>query len=136
MFKYSDRSVDATKILSRRELASVLTDLAKRGVRSRQARLNRVIPDNPDYQAKARNAGRRRTRSNSVAHVRSQYGRTGMCKLCIFPCLDSEQMAASRRRELNISRDVAAALGRSSVEAVEKASMSPRPVRKLFGVTR
>jgi hypothetical protein len=29
-------------------------------------------------------------------------------------------MAASRRRELNIPRDVAAALGRSSVEAVRK----------------
>src|SRR5262245_49602051 len=43
MFKYSDWSVDATKILSRRELATVLTDLATRSERSRQARLNRVI---------------------------------------------------------------------------------------------
>jgi hypothetical protein len=40
-----------------------------------------------------------------------------MSKLYILPCLDSEQMAASRRRELNIPRDVAAALGRSAVEA-------------------
>jgi uncharacterized protein (TIGR02452 family) len=40
-----------------------------------------------------------------------------MSKLHILPCLDSEQMAASRRQELNIPRDVAAALGRSAVEA-------------------
>jgi integrase len=43
MFKYSDWSVEATKILSRRELGAVLADLAKRSDRSRQARLNRVI---------------------------------------------------------------------------------------------
>jgi hypothetical protein len=43
MFKYSDWSVDATKILSRRELATVLADLATHCERSRQARLNRVI---------------------------------------------------------------------------------------------
>ena len=35
----------------------------------------------------------------------------------ILPCLDSEEMAADRRRELDIPRDVAAALGRSAVEA-------------------
>lgn len=40
-----------------------------------------------------------------------------MCKLHILPCLDSEQMASSRQRELNISRDVAAALGQSALEA-------------------
>jgi uncharacterized protein (TIGR02452 family) len=40
-----------------------------------------------------------------------------MGKLHILPCLDSAQMAASRRQELSISRDVAAALGRSAVEA-------------------
>jgi uncharacterized protein (TIGR02452 family) len=38
-------------------------------------------------------------------------------KLHLLPCLDSEQMALSRRRELNISRDDAAALGRSAVKA-------------------
>jgi integrase len=43
MFKYSDWSVDTTKILSRRELAAVLADLERRSARSRQARLNRVI---------------------------------------------------------------------------------------------
>src|SRR5262245_54324925 len=37
--------------------------------------------------------------------------------LFIVPCLDSAEMAAARRRELDISRDVAAALGRSAVEA-------------------
>jgi uncharacterized protein (TIGR02452 family) len=40
-----------------------------------------------------------------------------MSNLHIFPCLDSDEMAASRKRELNIDRDVAAALGRSAVEA-------------------
>ena len=40
-----------------------------------------------------------------------------MGKLHILPCLDSAQMAASRRQELSITRDVAAALGRSAVEA-------------------
>jgi uncharacterized protein (TIGR02452 family) len=43
-----------------------------------------------------------------------------MSKLQILPCLDSEQMAASRRKELNIPRDVAAALGRSAVEAARE----------------
>src|SRR5262245_1201432 len=38
-------------------------------------------------------------------------------RLHILPCLDSQQMAASRRQELDIPRDVAAALGRSAVEA-------------------
>lgn len=37
--------------------------------------------------------------------------------LHILPCLDSEQMATSRWQELNIPRDVSAALGRSAVEA-------------------
>ncbi len=40
-----------------------------------------------------------------------------MSSLRILPCLDSEQMAAARQRELNIPRGVAAALGRSAVEA-------------------
>jgi integrase len=43
MFKYSDWSVDATKILSRRELGAVLADLAERSMHSRQARLNRIF---------------------------------------------------------------------------------------------
>ncbi|MGH9426209.1 MAG: TIGR02452 family protein, partial [Terriglobia bacterium] len=43
-----------------------------------------------------------------------------MSKLHILPCLDSEQMAASRRQELNIPRDVAAALGRSAVETARE----------------
>ena len=43
-----------------------------------------------------------------------------MSKLHILPCMDSEQMASSRRRELDIPRDVAAALGQSAVEAARK----------------
>jgi hypothetical protein len=35
----------------------------------------------------------------------------------MLPCLDSEQMAASRREELNIAKGVAAALGQSAVQA-------------------
>ncbi len=37
--------------------------------------------------------------------------------LIILPCLDSDDMAAGRRHELAIPRDVAAALGESAVEA-------------------
>ncbi len=40
-----------------------------------------------------------------------------MSQLHILPCLDSEQMASARRRELNIPRYTAAALGLSAVEA-------------------
>ena len=40
-----------------------------------------------------------------------------MSTLNVLPCLDSAQMAASRRQELDIPRDVAAALGRSAVNA-------------------
>jgi uncharacterized protein (TIGR02452 family) len=40
-----------------------------------------------------------------------------MSKLRIVPCLDSEQMAATRRQELDIPRDAATALSRSAVEA-------------------
>ena len=40
-----------------------------------------------------------------------------MSTLHLLPCLDSAQMAASRRQELDIPRDVAAALGRSAVNA-------------------
>ena len=40
-----------------------------------------------------------------------------MSRLHVLPCLDSEEMAASRQRELNIPRDLAAALGRSAVQA-------------------
>jgi len=43
-----------------------------------------------------------------------------MGKLYIWPCLDSEQMASSRRQELNIHRDVAVALGQSAVEATRE----------------
>ena len=35
----------------------------------------------------------------------------------ILPCIDSDEMAASRRQELDIQRNVAAELGRSAVEA-------------------
>ena len=38
-------------------------------------------------------------------------------RLHLLPCLDSPELAAARRQELNIPRDVAAALGRSAVVA-------------------
>jgi uncharacterized protein (TIGR02452 family) len=43
-----------------------------------------------------------------------------MSQLHLLPCLDSEQMAASRRQVLNIPRDVAAALGWSAVAAARE----------------
>ena len=43
-----------------------------------------------------------------------------MSTLHILPCLDSEEMALSRRRELEISRSLAAELGRSAVEAARE----------------
>ena len=42
-----------------------------------------------------------------------------MSELHILPCLDSAELAASRRHELDIPRSVAAALGRSAVEAAQ-----------------
>ena len=42
--------------------------------------------------------------------------------LKLLPCLDSEELAESRKRELNIPRDVAADLGRSAVEAAASGS--------------
>ena len=38
-------------------------------------------------------------------------------RICILPCLDSDEMAACCRRQLDIPRSVAAAPGRSAVEA-------------------
>ena len=43
-----------------------------------------------------------------------------MSKFVFLPCLDSEQMAASRHRELGISRYAAASLGWSALEAIRK----------------
>lgn len=43
-----------------------------------------------------------------------------MRHLQTLPCLDSDEMAEARRRDLSISRAVAAALGRSAVEAARK----------------
>jgi uncharacterized protein (TIGR02452 family) len=40
-----------------------------------------------------------------------------MSRLQVLPCLDSAQMAAARQQELNISREAAAALGQSALEA-------------------
>ena len=42
--------------------------------------------------------------------------------LRILPCVDSDVLASARRRELHIARDVAAALGRSAVEAAHVGS--------------
>ena len=40
--------------------------------------------------------------------------------LRILPCLDTDEIAESRRRELDLRPSVAAALGLSAVEAAEK----------------
>ena len=42
---------------------------------------------------------------------------SNMNHLHVLPCLDSHEMAAFRRRELDIPRHLAASLGRSAVEA-------------------
>jgi uncharacterized protein (TIGR02452 family) len=54
-----------------------------------------------------------------------------MRKLQILPCLDSEQMAAARRQELNISGDVAAALGWSAVEAAHAGYYTTKAGQKV-----
>ena len=46
--------------------------------------------------------------------------RRNVSKFVFLPCLDSEQMAASRHRELGISRYAAASLGWSALEAIRK----------------
>jgi uncharacterized protein (TIGR02452 family) len=43
-----------------------------------------------------------------------------MMMLKILPCLDSDDMAAARKRELDIPYDIAAELGQSAVEAAEQ----------------
>jgi uncharacterized protein (TIGR02452 family) len=43
-----------------------------------------------------------------------------MSKLHVLACLDSERMAKARRQELQIPRDVAAALGQSAVKAARE----------------
>ena len=43
-----------------------------------------------------------------------------MGRLCILPCLDSDELATARRQELDIPRELAAALGRSAVDAARK----------------
>jgi uncharacterized protein (TIGR02452 family) len=54
-----------------------------------------------------------------------------MCKLRFLPCLDSAAMAASRRQELDIPRDVAAALGRSAVEAARRGYYATEAGRRV-----
>ncbi len=52
-------------------------------------------------------------------------------KLHVLPCLDSAAMAASRRQELDVPRDVAAALGRSAVEAARWGYYATEAVRRV-----
>ena len=42
-----------------------------------------------------------------------------MINLRILPCLDSDELAANRRKELAIRPELARSLGRSAVEAIE-----------------
>jgi uncharacterized protein (TIGR02452 family) len=57
-------------------------------------------------------------------------GRT-MSKLLILPCLDSGDMAVSRRQELCIPREVAAKLGHSAVEAARQGFYVTRDRREV-----
>ena len=54
-----------------------------------------------------------------------------MSKLDILPCVDSAEMAAARRRELRMRPDVAAALGRSAVEAARNGFYVTKGGRKV-----
>lgn len=51
--------------------------------------------------------------------------------LKILPCLDSDERAATRKRELGIARHLAAELGRSAVEAVENGAYVDSTSRKV-----
>jgi uncharacterized protein (TIGR02452 family) len=55
-----------------------------------------------------------------------------MGALHILPCLDSEQMATSRRQDLDIPRDVAAALGQSAVEAARQGRYVTKDGQKVI----
>jgi uncharacterized protein (TIGR02452 family) len=62
-----------------------------------------------------------RARSSSSVKKRCAMGKVSvMSKLHFLPCLDSTEMATSRRKELDVPRDVAAELGRSAVEAARR----------------
>lgn len=52
-------------------------------------------------------------------HANLQANERKIVMFNILPCLDSKEMAAARQRELDIPRTIAAALGRSAVEAAE-----------------
>ncbi|HEV8722072.1 MAG TPA: TIGR02452 family protein [Candidatus Binatia bacterium] len=52
-------------------------------------------------------------------------------RLTILPCLDSVEMSAVRRRELDIPRNVAAGLGRSAVEAAGNGHYFNRAGKKV-----
>lgn len=51
--------------------------------------------------------------------------------LRLLPCLDSAELAAARRRELDVPRELAAALGTSAVEAIEKGHYADRSGRRV-----
>jgi uncharacterized protein (TIGR02452 family) len=54
-----------------------------------------------------------------------------MSTLHILPCLDSAQMATSRRQELDIPRELAAALGQSAVDAARQGRYVTRAGREV-----
>jgi uncharacterized protein (TIGR02452 family) len=62
-------------------------------------------------------------RSLGVDHVTNKFH--------ILPCLDSAEMAAARRQELDIPRDVAAGLGRSAVEAANNGYYFNKPGERV-----
>jgi hypothetical protein len=52
----------------------------------------------------------------------------------ILPCIDSVEIAASRRQELDIPRDAAAELGRSALETTVEGQYVSEMAGKLIGV--
>jgi uncharacterized protein (TIGR02452 family) len=57
---------------------------------------------------------------------------SNMNQLTILPCLDNDEIAASRRHELAMPRDVAEELGRSAVEAADRGRYVAESGKEIF----
>jgi uncharacterized protein (TIGR02452 family) len=57
---------------------------------------------------------------------------SNMNQLTILPCLDNDEMAASRKHELSMPRHAAEALGRSAVEAVDRGRYVAESGKEVF----
>lgn len=77
---------------------------------------------------------RDRWREGGVSEITDRASRDGSMTSASFkirPCVDSDELAASVRRQLDVPPDAAAALGRSAVEAAEKGYYLDEKGRKV-----